>query len=104
VLSAASTVPQPEQRWPHHAVHVAADRENSSEDHAERDPAVVATTNDRFRRVFNKIPDDLRKAITMIYEGHTYEEAAAAIGTSPDALSARLRRFRKRHGKGGDDA
>jgi len=96
------------RRWGWPELHEVIDNDTSpnllSEDHPERDPAVVATTNDRFRRVFKKMPEDLRKASKMIYEGHTYEEAAAAIGTNPDALSARLRRFRKRHRKGGDDA
>lgn len=71
-----------------------------AEDAIGRDPAVVVATRDRFQRALVDMPAELGMAATMIYEGHTYDEAAAAIGIKADALSARLRRFRDRHGKG----
>jgi hypothetical protein len=72
-----------------------------AEDATGQDPATVVATRDRFRRALTEMPADLTKAAKMIYEGYTYDEAAAAIGINADALSARLRRFRDRHGKGG---
>ncbi len=72
-----------------------------AEDATGRDPAAVVATRDRFRRAMKGMPADLSKATMMIYEGYTYDEAAAAIGINADALSGRLRRFRGRRGKGG---
>jgi hypothetical protein len=69
-------------------------------DATERDPAAIVAMRDRFGRAFNQMPNDLKKALKMIYEGHTYEEAAAEIGINAEALGARLRRFRNRHREG----
>src|SRR6266516_1142186 len=68
-----------------------------------QDPAAVVATRDQFRRAFKEMSDDLGKAARIVYEGHTSDEAAAALGTNAEALGARLRRFRNSRGEGGDD-
>lgn len=70
---------------------------------SERDPATIAIRHDRIRRAVNEMPTDLSKVAAMLYEGYTYEDAAAKIGTNAEALGARLRRFRNRQRERGSN-
>jgi hypothetical protein len=60
-------------------------------------PEQVAFNRHRLRQVLALMDGDLRWACELISRGHTYKEAAEAIGTSEGALRERLRRIRAKN-------
>ena len=63
------------------------------------DPARTAIDRHYLVQVLRDMPEDLRIACLLLYEGHSIKDAATAIGKTGDALSEQLRRYR--HGRGG---
>lgn len=63
------------------------------------DPADVAIDRHYLSQVLGDMPEDLRTACLLLYQGYSIKDAAAAIGKTGDALSEQLRRFRR--GRGG---
>jgi hypothetical protein len=64
-----------------------------------RDPAGMAINRHYLSQVLGDMPEDLRTACLLLYQGYSIKDAAAAIGKTGDALSEQLRRYRR--GRGG---
>ena len=62
------------------------------------DPARTAIDRHYLSQVLRDMPEDLRTACLLLYQGYSIKDAAA-IGKTGDALSEQLRRYR--HGRGG---
>ena len=86
-----------QQRWrdglAREALHCGAGR-GLGDDPAE-DPLNVVVNTTTVMEELNRMPQELRNAMALVLDGHTFTEAAAMLGTSPRAIEGRLYRYRQ---------
>jgi RNA polymerase sigma-70 factor (ECF subfamily) len=60
-----------------------------------QDPQNVVVGTTTVMDELNRMPKELRNAVALVLDGHTYAEAAAMLGTTPKAIEGRLYRYRQ---------
>ncbi len=55
-----------------------------------QDPQNVVVGTTTVMDELNRMPKELRNAVALVLDGHTYAEAAAMLGTTPRAIEGRL--------------
>lgn len=60
-----------------------------------QDPQNVVVGTTTVMDELNRMPKELRNAVALVLDGHTYAEVAAMLGTTPRAIEGRLYRYRQ---------